>query len=204
MTRRRKAPTKRRGELIAAARVVFRDKGIVNSAVSDIVRAAGVAQGTFYLYFDTKTDLVNAVVEQMAEEIVDSIERSVNDTAAGAVARLLALRAAMLDVTGDASGWELAEIYHRPENRAVHDRMAQQLLSRLVPLLEKIVRQGVAEGVFIAGNPNVAAWFVLGGLHALELGGTDRPTISAAVVDATNLALRALGYAGPAPALTAT
>jgi AcrR family transcriptional regulator len=196
-SKRRKRPEARRGELIAAARKVFARKGVASSAVSDIVKAAGVAQGTFYLYFKTKSDVVNAVVEQMTDEMVDSIERSVTTSDMGAVARLLAFRDAILAVTSDPVGWELAEIYHRPENRVVHDRMAERLVPCLVPLVEGIVRQGVAEGVFAAENPSVSAWFVLGGLHVLETAFTNRAELATTIVDATNCALRALGYSGP-------
>lgn len=195
--RPRTNPEARRGELTAAARKVFAEKGVANSAVSDIVKAAGVAQGTFYLYFQTKTEIVNAVAEQMVEEMVDAIEHSVNAADAGAVAKLLALRDAILAVADDPAGWEVAEAYHRPENRAVHDRMAERIAPRLAPLVERIVRQGIAEDVFYAENPRVAAWFVLGGLHMLEAGFTETADLSAAITSATDCALRALGYTGP-------
>jgi AcrR family transcriptional regulator len=202
-SKRRKDPETRRGELVAAARKIFAEKGVVNAAVSDIVRAAGAAQGTFYLYFGTKTDIVNAVVDQMADEMVQAIERSVAEPDAGAVARLLVFRDALLAIASDPTGWELAEIYHRPENRAVHDRMAERLLPRLAPLVEGIVMQGIAEGVFTVENPCIAAWFILGGLHALEFAFSDRAAIAAAIVDATHCALRMLGQDGHGPALVA-
>jgi AcrR family transcriptional regulator len=198
-TKRRKDPHARRSELISAARRVFAEKGVANSAVSDVVNAAGVAQGTFYLYFGAKTDLIDAVIEQMADEMVGAIERAVAATNQGAVARLLALRDAVLPITSDARGWELAEICHRPENRAIHDHMAERFLPRLVPFVETIIRQGMTEGVFTSENPRVSAWFVLGGLHALEIAFTDRDEITTAIFDASNCALRALGHAGPAP-----
>jgi len=198
--RRRMDPEARRRELVSAAKRVFATKGVAGSTVSDIVKAAGVAQGTFYLYFATKSDVVNVVVEQMADGMVDAVERSVTGTEAGAVAKLVALRDAILDLANDAAGRELAGIYHRPENRAVHDRMAERMTPRLAPLLERIVRQGIAEGVFTAEDPRVAAWFVLGGLHALEVGFTDPAALPAAVTRATAYALRALGHTAPTPA----
>jgi hypothetical protein len=71
------------------------------------------------------------------------------------------------------------------------------MLPRLAPLVEGIVRQGVAEGVFTVENPRVAAWFVLGRLHVLEVAFPSPAEISAAVVDTTDCALRALGCAMP-------
>lgn len=180
--------------MIIAAKRVFAEKGVANSAVSDIVKAAGVAQGTFYLYFDAKGEVINAVVEDMVDGMVDAVENALTATGAGAVAKLLALRDTLLNFANDAAGRELAEIYHRPENRAVHDRMAERIAPRLAPFVEKVVRQGVAEGIFTTPDPRVAAWFILGGLHMLESGFTDRADLSAAIEAATECTFGALGY----------
>ncbi|MFZ5353285.1 MAG: TetR/AcrR family transcriptional regulator [Bacillota bacterium] len=48
--------TKKR--LIQCAGKLFYEKGFDNTAVREIVKAAGVAQGTFYLYFNTKFDIL--------------------------------------------------------------------------------------------------------------------------------------------------
>jgi AcrR family transcriptional regulator len=196
-TKRTKDAETRRRELLAAAREVFVKKGVAASTVSDIVKAAGVAQGTFYLYFDTKNDVVNALAEHVAIRMVETAEKAVADAEAGAVAKLLALRDAILAFADDRAGRELAEIYHRPENRAVHDRLEERITPRFAPLVEKIVRQGIAEGVFTVEDPRVAAWFVFGGLHALEAGFADPAALPAAVTGATLCALRALGHPAP-------
>ena len=86
---------------------------------------------------------------------------------------------------------------HRPENRVLHDRLAQDMARRLVPRLEAIVAQGIAEDVFRVDDPRAAAWFVLAGLQSVELAGTSISAMPAALAGATELALRALGYRGP-------
>jgi len=192
--KRRKDPETRRGDLLAAASKVFASKGVAAAAVSDIVKAAGVAQGTFYLYFDTKNDVVNALAENMAGAMVAAVERAVASTDAGAVEKLRALWNAILDAAGDATARKLAAIYHRPQNRAVHHRMAERFTLRLAPLVEQIVTQGIAERVFTAEDPRVAAWFVLGGLHILEMGFADPAVLPSAIRSAAACALRALGH----------
>ncbi len=192
MARRRTNPEERRDELVAAAREVFADKGVAGSTVSDIVKAADVAQGTFYLYFKAKGDIVNAVVEQIGDELIEAIERSAKASEGGAVARLRAFSDTLVAAADDPATKELAELFHQPGNRPAHDRLAQRFLPRIAPLVEEIVRQGIAEDVFTAEDPRGAAWFVLGGLHALETA-FPRDELSTAIGDATTLALRALG-----------
>jgi AcrR family transcriptional regulator len=59
--------TDRRSQLLAAARSVFAKKGYESATVAEIVAGAGVAQGTFYLYFPGKDALAGAFAEQFAE-----------------------------------------------------------------------------------------------------------------------------------------
>ena len=187
----------RRNELIAAALQVFARKGVAGTAVSDIVKQASVAQGTFYLYFKSKDEVIDAVAEYITDRITESIERSLKQANVGAVGKVLALRDSFIALGDDPEILELAQMYHRPENRATHDRMADRLLLRLAPLVEDIVVQGVEEGVFVVEKPRAAAWLILGGLHVLELAYPNPADLSEAIVDVTNHALRALGVDGP-------
>ena len=58
-----KSPETRKSELLAAAETLFRENGVDRTAVSDIVKKAGVAQGTFYNYYQSKDEIFAAVLE---------------------------------------------------------------------------------------------------------------------------------------------
>lgn len=62
----------RRTEILAAARRVFEEKGFLDTRVADIVRAAEVAHGTFYTYFDSK----EAVFAEVARQIIETMTES--------------------------------------------------------------------------------------------------------------------------------
>ena len=55
----------RRTALLAAARDVFAERGYAAATVDDVVARAGVARGTFYLYFKDKRDVFRALVDEM-------------------------------------------------------------------------------------------------------------------------------------------
>jgi AcrR family transcriptional regulator len=188
----------RRAELISAATSLFAERGVANTVVSDIVKAAGVAQGTFYLYFDSKDAAVLAVVEQISDAIIDSAAALV-ESGSSAVEKLRILCEVLSDVGSEPGAAELVDMMHRPENRALHDRLAEGIMPRFVLLLEAIVEQGVAEGAFNVPDTRAAAWFVLAGLRSVELAGTAMPETPAELAKATEFALRALGYQGPRP-----
>jgi TetR/AcrR family transcriptional regulator, fatty acid metabolism regulator protein len=194
MPRPRADRAARRAELASAAAGVFARQGVANTAVSDIVKAAGVAQGTFYLYFDSKDDVVVAVVESMVDQMASSIEAAAQATDARAVDRMLGLGNLLSSFENDPGAAELVDILHHPDNRPLHDRLAEHLLPRLAPLVEAIVEQGVAEGSFDVPDTHAAAWFVLGGLQSVELMGTPAAEMPTALAAATRLSLGALGY----------
>lgn len=64
----------KRDRILRSARALFANKGFAATTVSQIVRDAGVAQGTFYLYFPSKGEILNAFAEQMRHEMTAAVE----------------------------------------------------------------------------------------------------------------------------------
>lgn len=63
----------RRAEILRAARKVFEEQGFLDTRVADIVAAAGVAQGSFYTYFDSKEAVFTEVAEQVVETMMNDL-----------------------------------------------------------------------------------------------------------------------------------
>lgn len=58
-----------REKLLDAAEKVIGSSGFAHTAISDITREAGVAQGTFYLYFPAKEDVMRELVLRMGRRL---------------------------------------------------------------------------------------------------------------------------------------
>ncbi|MCR8682296.1 TetR/AcrR family transcriptional regulator, partial [Enterococcus faecium] len=65
----------KREKIMLAAIDAFKEKGIEKTTISDIVKAAGVAQGTFYLYFPSKLSVMPAIAEHLIAQMVPAIEK---------------------------------------------------------------------------------------------------------------------------------
>lgn len=61
----------KRNNLFNAAYELFIIKGINNTAIDDIVKKAGVAKGTFYLYFKDKYDIVDKIILEKSAYIIE-------------------------------------------------------------------------------------------------------------------------------------
>ena len=68
----------RREQILAAARAVFDEKGYELATVSEIVRRAGVAQGTFYLYFESKKDIVISLARRPMELVAQRLRSEIS------------------------------------------------------------------------------------------------------------------------------
>lgn len=64
--------------IVRAAIDVLCSKGLEKTKVSDIVKGAGIAQGTFYLYFPSKLAVMPSIAEIMVHKILDALHQSVN------------------------------------------------------------------------------------------------------------------------------
>lgn len=59
----------RRLEILQAAKNVFAERGYHSASISDIIKSAGIARGTFYLYFSSKDAVFESILELAIEEL---------------------------------------------------------------------------------------------------------------------------------------
>jgi AcrR family transcriptional regulator len=195
----RKAPasrrsSRRRDDLVDAAVRAFATSGVAGTSVDDIVRSAGVAKGTFYLYFETRDDVIAAVAARLVEGVGRQMDAALAAGDRTAADRIRGIAGAMVTVGADPYERELVEALHRPGNAAIHDRLSARIVKRLQPAVTAVIEDGIAAGEFAAQDPRQAAAFVLAcftSLHDLVVDPGEMP----AVVDALDaFILRGLGH----------
>ena len=66
-------------KIIEAAEELFTKVGFYQTSISDICKRANTAVGTFYIYFDTKTDIYRYLMEKYKREIKDYLADAIKD-----------------------------------------------------------------------------------------------------------------------------
>lgn len=66
-------------KLIEVAEKLFTSKGFYQTSISDICKAAGTAVGTFYIYFDSKTDIYYYMMVSYEKEIKHRLADAIKD-----------------------------------------------------------------------------------------------------------------------------
>lgn len=159
---RTKPPEQRREDLMNAAATLFVRDGVKATSIDAIAAAAGVAKGTFYLYFVTKDDVVSALVERYAERYGEALGQAVASVPEHDwTAKLSAWVTAAVDRLLD--GGDLAEaVFHQ------HPQPASNVLERAAaaPLAELLVGGNTA-GAWQVAEPRMVATFIFAGLHGV-------------------------------------
>jgi TetR/AcrR family fatty acid metabolism transcriptional regulator len=79
------ASTDKGQRILDAAETVFADCGFYNAKVSDIAKQAGVADGTIYLYFKSKDDLLISLFESRMTQVCEAMHKAVSTDEPSAV-----------------------------------------------------------------------------------------------------------------------
>lgn len=171
-------PEQRKRELVKIAEELFIRNGYDETAVSDIVKAAGVAQGTFYYYFRSKDEVRNAVINHNILEVREMIDRIMAMEGMNALERMGAFSMAF-------SKWSegkgrMMDYLHEEKNEILHYRMSRKVLEYLVPAYTAIIEQGIKENIFHTEYPGEAAQALMGmtenvleGRHSPDMGNAE-------------------------------
>ena len=150
MARITKDPDERRRELIACAQRLFYSKGYERTTVGDIVAELGVAKGTFYYYFDSKLALLEAMVDELAEQSVVLLHEIVADEKLPVLEKWA--RAFQVVATWKAERkaalLAMLHVLHMDENLLLKYKLQTRAVQLLSPEFAQIIAQGVEEGVF--------------------------------------------------------
>ena len=169
MARLVKKAAERRFEIIKTAEKLFSENGYSKTSVESIIKEMGVAKGTFYYYFKSKEEVLEALVDYTLDQVMNMAEQVANDTSMDALTKLQLLLSG--SQIGNEDTKEVVEYLHLPANRELHEITNIQTVLRLSPVLAKIVEQGNEEKVFNTKRPLETIQFLLTGSQFLMDGG---------------------------------
>jgi AcrR family transcriptional regulator len=160
-----KHPDIRRAELLDRAAELFVRRGYDNVSLNDLIADAGVSKGAFYHWFPSKDALVTALAERSAHTGFAAIEGAVAGSGGDALARLNALLQAGFDVkmqTGVQEQLAAMASLLRPDNAHLYGRIVAVEEALFLPLLTRLISDGVADGTFDTFDPASVADMIYG------------------------------------------
>ncbi|NQX70322.1 TetR/AcrR family transcriptional regulator [Paenibacillus alba] len=160
MPRISKDPEVRRNEILDVAMELFQMNGFEHTSVSDIVKKMGVAQGTFYYYFKSKEEVVNAACERTVFSRLADVKSTADNAELTAFEKLSQV---ILNAMPTPQEQTVLDYLHDASNITLHQKWKVAEIKALIPSIAEIVRQGVQAGEFSVKHPEEAAEFLLVG-----------------------------------------
>lgn len=158
---RTKPPEVRRNELMDAAERLFLEKGVGTTSVDEIVAAADVAKGTFYVHFPSKEHLLAALQQRFVTSFADLVQAAMDIRRTN-------------DWPGRLSAWAKAGVNGYLDRVALHDVIFHEIhvddrrlkhenivVNRLVAFLEA----GTRAGAWSLTEPRLTAVMLFSALH---------------------------------------
>jgi TetR/AcrR family transcriptional regulator, fatty acid metabolism regulator protein len=193
-------PEKRRRILEAAVRT-FGRRGFHEARIAEIAAAAKVAEGTVYLYFRNKEDLLGVVFDESMDDVLEK-GRALARSKGPASERLRALVDLHLQFIG--SDRDLASVFQIELRRSARlvERFSRSKLVEYFRLLADVLRAGIASGEFRRDlEPRLAVRILFGAadeiLSEWLLSGKKKPIADARQLVGTLLS----GFAAPGDSL---
>ncbi len=152
MARISKSPEERKKELLDAAELLFIQKGFENCSVSDIVKSIGVAQGTFYYYFESKESLLDALVLRYADIMAEKFELILSSKELSPLEKIVK----MLKTRGEflsSSGSKIGALIYSSATDSINKKHITIIQQRLKPYLLKIFEEGKNKGLMTLNYP---------------------------------------------------
>jgi len=165
----RSGGTSKRHRILRAAIRIFSQRGFFNSKVSDIARAAGVADGTIYLYFKNKDDLLISLFEEKMGEIVAEVREQVSREDAPMDRLRIFIDNHMDLLVREAGLVEVIQVELRQSNKFMKEYVPVKFLEYL-DVLGDILEEGKRDGTFRADlNVKTARRAIFGALDEISL-----------------------------------
>ena len=149
-----------RSELISTTLQLIKENGLDATSVDDIVARAGVAKGTFYLYFKAKSDIISAIIEDCIEKLescISSVVECLPENAHEAIRTVIRAYAAFFEQNS-----ALFTLLHEGmASRHISDETRNNLQTRYnaatSDIYERLIRKGMLQRHYREIDAHLAA-----------------------------------------------
>ena len=152
----------RKNEILETARKFFYQKGYDKTVIQDILDELGIAKGTFYHYFKSKMDLLDALIDKVTDEAV-AVAKPIIASEDNAIEKLNNLFRTVVSVK--MANRELIlitlKVFYQDENAVIRHKMTKKEIEKIATLYSTVIKQGVVEGLFDTSYPDDVAEMIL-------------------------------------------
>jgi len=155
MARPPQDPQIRIAEILDAAEPLFYANGYHETAISDIVKKMGVAQGTLYYYFKSKEEILEALINRHMSTFTSALKPIISSKNIAPPQKIESVLQAIFSTIRYKEGLLFYFLY---DDRTLHllDKLSRQGNQLMAPFLLKIIEEGKQQNYFHFSHPKAA------------------------------------------------
>lgn len=140
----------RKREFIETALRLFLENGYDRTSISMIIEALNLTKGAFYHYFKSKEEILESVTDEYATRLSESVNAIYEDAGISALDKLKQgfFMAQKIRHENSATLIPLFGLLNKDENALFSKRFLEKVINKIKPSYERMLYQGVSEGVF--------------------------------------------------------
>ena len=166
-------------KIIRAATKVFAKKGFFNARISDIAKEAKVADGTIYLYFNNKFDILLSIFEQEIGSLIEQVNVLLAKEDDPQKMLEIFISKHLFEMKKNRNLAEVIQIELRQTNKVIRDYRDNKF-SEYVDIISTIIKKGQQENIYRKDIlPGIAKRAIFGALDEItRLWNSNRDTHS--------------------------
>lgn len=134
-------------KIMQAALKIFARKGFYTSRVSEIAKEAGVADGTIYLYFKNKDDILISIFEEEMEKMIKDMKEEI-DRVEDPCEKIRVFSLKHLNMISETQDWaEVVQVELRQSSKFMREYV-NELYIQYLNIFASIIFEGQEKGVF--------------------------------------------------------
>ena len=141
----------RKHEILDIAKELFIEKGYENTSIVNILEKVGIAKGTLYYYFTSKQEILDAIIDRISEKIFYKAQEISKDPSLSVQEKILGV-VMSLNIEDDKEK-KIVNNIHNPQNLLMHQKQFDSIIDNVVPILTKVICEGIEKGIFNTDYP---------------------------------------------------
>lgn len=135
--------------------------GINRVSVSKIAQEAGIGKGSIYYYVKTKDEIIDGIAKKTIKRIVHEYNLIVSTNELDVFQKMeLLFNCTYATTFSDGSENNMRVLFNQPD-LYLHQRLNASSMVYLVPILEKIITEGIDKNIFKSDNPRKGAELII-------------------------------------------
>lgn len=160
-----------KAELVEKAALLFQERGYDQTTINDIIWSVGVSKGAFYHHFASKDEILEEITKEYIRNLIAKVGAIANENGPNALEKLN--RIIVIISAGKYQDKNISSILSRSlsslDNARAIIKLQEMVIENACGHYEKIIRQGIDEGLFDVAEPEITARLYLRFMYAIKV-----------------------------------